>query len=503
MSNKIKLTNGPAYTPKKMVFLLIGIFLMFVFGKVCPTWSTVTETGVQIIGVFLGWIVLSISGFGLMIPSLLAMFAMTQTDFYTSATIMSGLSGAVPMLCLFSMAVMYAFTGSRGGDVLIRRMLSRPFLSGHPLRFILMFNFAIMLLSMLTSIGGMLLGFAFITSIADAAGYERDSNFRRYMATSTFIICMCSSPVLPINSSVLLSMSVFSPALTEAGYTLDTACLIVTNLVVALLVTTIISLLAKPVFRVDLEPLKNIDVSSIANGSGDETEKPVVRLNKRQIISGIAVILAFTLSPLVQLIFPADSAIVNFVNSIDQVMLMILVLAVLEIIHIDGEPICDATEAFSKGVYWNVYICIATIALLSTGLSNADSGISAWIMQLFGTSFNNMSFPVLLLVVVVLCGVITQVFSNGVTIIIASSILAPFVATLALNGINAAVFPALIAQVCSMACLTAAGSGFVAMLLAEPGLKEKPNWIFFGGSVMMVVYFLVAIPVGILMGYLL
>ena len=44
------------YTPKKLVYLFIGIFFMFIFGQVCPTWSTVTEPGVKITGVFLGWI---------------------------------------------------------------------------------------------------------------------------------------------------------------------------------------------------------------------------------------------------------------------------------------------------------------------------------------------------------------------------------------------------------------------------------------------------------------
>ena len=82
-----KAKNG--YTPKMLVSLFAGVCLMFIFGQICPTWAVVTEPGVKIIGVFLGWILMVITGFGLMIPSLLAMFAMLLTEFYTAAEVMA------------------------------------------------------------------------------------------------------------------------------------------------------------------------------------------------------------------------------------------------------------------------------------------------------------------------------------------------------------------------------------------------------------------------------
>ena len=83
-----------------------------------------------------------------------------------------------------------------------------------------------------------------------------------------------------------------------------------------------------------------------------------------------------------------------------------------------------------------------------------------------------------------------------------SSVISQFSISYAAAGINVAVFPALIAQVCQMGCLTVAGSAYVALMQAEPGMRERPNWVFFGGSVMMIVYFIIAIPVGILFGYI-
>jgi len=485
------------YTPKELVYLSIGVFLMFVFGHICPTWATVTEPGVKIIGVFLGWIFIVITGFGLMIPSLMAIFAMLLTGFYTATQVMgSGFGGNVPLLCVFAMMLIYAFRSTKGDEVIVRYIISRPFLSGHPTRFLLAFNLTITVLSVFMDIGGMLLGFAFIRAIANIAGYENNTSFRRYMLMTTFILAQCAMNVLPSKQGSLLTIGSFSGTLAEAGYPLDMACYIIVNLVVVLIFAVVLSFLAKPLFRADLIPLKTLDVGELIQ------DEESTRLNKQQIISSVIMVVGFAF-PVIQMFFPSDSAIYNWMSNIGQVIFMVLLVALLEMIHIKGEPICKATDAFSKGVLWDIYVGTAAIVLLSGAMSNAESGIGSWIGQIFGAIFSEMSFPLLLLLVMVLCSVVTQVFSNVATMVVMSSVISQFVIGYAASGINVAVFPALIAQTCQMGCLTVAGSAYVALLMAEPGMKEKPNWIFFGGSVMMIIYLIIAIPVGILCGYML
>lgn len=487
---------GTGYTPKELVYLSIGALLMFVFGQVCPIWSTITEPGVKIIGVFLGWILLVITGFGLMIPSLMAMFAMLFTGFYTAADVMaSGFGANVPLLCVFAMVLIYAFRSTKGDEVIVRYIISRPFLSGHPTRFLLAFNLTIAVLSVFMDIGGMMLGFAFINAIANIAGYEEDTNFRRYMLITTFIISQVAMNVLPSKQGSLLTIGAFSGAITEAGYPLDMACYIIVNLTITLIFAVVVSFLAKPIFRADLTLLKNLDVGRLVQDGGP------IRLNKRQGISCVIMVLGFVF-PVIQMFLPAGSAAYTWMGNIGQVLFMILLVALLEVIHVKGEPICKAANAFSKGVLWDIYVGTAAIVLLSGAMSNEGSGIGAWIGQIFGAIFNEMSFPILLAVVVVVSGIVTQVFSNVATMVLVSSVISQFSISYAAAGINVAVFPALIAQVCQMGCLTVAGSAYVALMQAEPGMRERPNWVFFGGSVMMIVYFIIAIPVGILFGYI-
>lgn len=483
------------YPVKKFIYLLLGLFFMFVFGHVCPAWSTVTETGVMMLGVFLGWIVMMISGFGLMVPSLLAMFAMLLTGFYTPAAVMgSGFGSSVALLCMFGMLLIYAFRATKGDEVMVRYMISRPFLNGHPVRFLLVFNLAISLLSIFMDVGGMLLGFAFVNTIADVVGYEEDTHWKRYMMTVVLILSQCATNVLPSKGGSLLTIGSFSGALAEAGYELDIACYILVNLVSVTLLAVALSLLAKPLFRVNLAPMQNLDVACLIKGNES------VRLNKRQIWSSVIMIVGFAF-PVIQMLFPAESAVYNWMSNVGQVLFMALLVALLEIIRMDGEPLCKATDAFSKGVLWDVYIGIAAVVLLSGAMSNADCGIGDWISVLLGDAFNTMSFPVMLLVVVTLAAFVTQVFSNGATMVILSSVIAQFAVAHTASGINVAVFPALIAQACQMGSLTPAASGFAAMLLALPCMKAKPNWIFKFGTLMMVIYLIIAVPVGILFSY--
>lgn len=240
--------------------------------------------------------------------------------------------------------------------------------------------------------------------------------------------------------------------------------------------------------------MKSLNVESLVQ-DGES-----IRLNKRQTISGIVMIVGFAF-PVIQMLFPAESAVYLWMDKVGQVFFMALLVAVLNLIHVDGEPVCKATDAFSKGVLWDVFIGIAAVVLLSGAMSNADSGIGAWLGILFGSTFQSMSFPVMLLIVVILCGIVTQVFSNGATMVLVSSIIAQFAIPFSSQGVNVAVFPALIAQVCQMGTITPAASGFAAMLLALPAMQAKPNWIFKYGSLIFIIYFIIAIPIGILLGY--
>ena len=57
------------------VGVVAGLFLMFVFGRVCPAWGAVTPMGVNMIGIFIGLLLLITVTGELIWPALAALVA--------------------------------------------------------------------------------------------------------------------------------------------------------------------------------------------------------------------------------------------------------------------------------------------------------------------------------------------------------------------------------------------------------------------------------------------
>lgn len=488
------MANKKGYTVKQLIYLFISIFLMFIFGHICPTWSSVTPIGVKVLGVFLGWIILMISGFGLLAPSLLALFGLVVAEFYTAGEILAnGFGNNTAILAALCMIFIYAFNQTGAGEVTVRYIITRKFLSGRPTRFLLVFFLSISVISIFIEMGGLLLGIGFVNAISTVLDYDDDSNWKRFMMTCCLLLSMAGSVVLPFKAGSLLVLGVFDGIMVGTGYAINTVVFLFTNFVIAIILAIVLALAAQPIFRIDMSKLKTLDVTSLIQGHA-------TALNKRQIAATMVMMTAF-IFPIIQMFIPADGSLGVWMGMVGQTIFMVMCAAALEFIHIDGEPICKATDAASKGIMWDIVIAIGTVTLLSGALASNDVGIKDFIASLLGWMLNDLSFPVMLLMVTAICGLLTQVFSNAATMVIVSSIIGQFALTYIAKGINVSVFPAIITQVSMLAFLTPAGSGYAAITLGLPALQAQPRWIFKNGFMMLLFYTVIAVAIGTLLGY--
>ena len=113
-----------------IVKLLVGLFFIFVFGRVCPPWGGITQTGIQAIGIFFGLIfLLSNSEFGLILPSLLGFLAVLLTDAYTPSSLMAatfGNSTVVQIIFAYVLCQTIISTGTRKREALTAGCLWGP-----------------------------------------------------------------------------------------------------------------------------------------------------------------------------------------------------------------------------------------------------------------------------------------------------------------------------------------------------------------------------------------
>ena len=60
---------------KHIIVSILGVFFMFGFGYVCPTWGSVTRMGVQYLGILIGWIVMCAFGIPMSMASVMSIAA--------------------------------------------------------------------------------------------------------------------------------------------------------------------------------------------------------------------------------------------------------------------------------------------------------------------------------------------------------------------------------------------------------------------------------------------
>ena len=161
----------------------------------------------------------------------------------------------------------------------------------------------------------------------------------------------------------------------------------------------------------------------------------------------------------------------------------------------------NAAKHFKEGANWGFITTVGIFSVLGGALSSDALGIKAWLTDILGPMFSNMSWPVFVLLIVVVCSVVTNFFSNMATGVIVASLTAPFSAAFADAGINVSVIGAAIAYSSMFAYLTYAAAGPAPILLGREGIESKFIWT--KGLITMVLYIVVATVIFSLLGIIL
>ena len=126
--------GAPAKKEKNPVMywigVVVGLFLMFVFGRVCPAWGAVTPMGVNMIGIFIGLLILITVTGELIWPALAALVATVLCGYMTGGDIIAKFMGTTTILQVIAILVICAALRSTGaGAVIAKKTSGRPSLS--------------------------------------------------------------------------------------------------------------------------------------------------------------------------------------------------------------------------------------------------------------------------------------------------------------------------------------------------------------------------------------
>ena len=443
----------------KLIQTILALLLIFVFGRIIPTWASVTRLGVEYICIMAGWIWLTIIQGGLLLPSIIAMVGCLLPGYFTPATIVAATFGnSITILMIFIFVLAYIFQQSHTGDFLVRYLLSRKIVNGRPYVFTAFFFAAIIIIgSVIGSFGIILLTIAILEAIAEVSGMKKTGDWVRFMLFSVVALSGLTEVMYPFKPYAVLYNSIFDAQLNTIGTQVSGSTWIITAFVISIVCFILLMLLAKFVFKFDMSNLKSLDVSLL------QTEE-YKKITKKQVVVLIGVIIAF-FYPFILQLMPKGNAVYSLLDGVGQYFAMAFIVCMFCLIEIDGEPICEITEVFKNGTNWSILFAVGIVLAIGGALSSNEAGVSDWLLSIFENLFAGMSPAVIIAIVALLCCFVTQFFSNSATAIIFLTALAPLAVSLYQQGVNVSVFTPIIGIGTLTACLLPCGSGQSAIML--------------------------------------
>ena len=119
------------------VWVVIGLFFIFIFGRVVPPFAGIDSVGVSIIGIFIGTLLMVSFGNMSFWPLLVAFIAMIDCGFSTSGDLLTSWFGnTTNQMLIWLLAVTGAVADSGAVQVLVYKLLSLKIIKGRPKTFL-------------------------------------------------------------------------------------------------------------------------------------------------------------------------------------------------------------------------------------------------------------------------------------------------------------------------------------------------------------------------------
>lgn len=459
--------------------LVVGIFFLFGFGLICPSWGGITRQGITAIGIFIGTVWMIVMGFNLIPSCILSMAASLMSGFYTSATLLTSTFGSATIVQLFfCYALCQALIITGAGEFFAKWIISRKKIQGRPFLFSAAFMIAVFCLgAFVGTVGGLILAYTIQDYIKDTIGYEEDSDWHMITCLGLQTSAMIGSSLLPFKGIALSIFNSIMEPLAAMGFELNFAIYMISITVFFALYVVVFNLFSLYIFRIDMSKLKSFDITKMEGMQN-------LKITKQQKFVSFVVLCGMMYSILL-LFIPKSTGFYGWLSGIGQPLWFALMVSVICLFKVDNKPVVNPEQLFGK-IFWGVVLAIAAFTAVGAMLSNNDLGVKTWLSVMLGPLFEDMAFPVFMLVLVGTATVITNFFSNLATGLIIGSLVSPFVVTYAtVNGYNGSVIGAALACSCFFAFLTMASAGPAPLLLGKPGYIKRPGFIWTHGVPVM------------------
>lgn len=417
---------------KYYIHSLICIVIMFGFKYIPPFTDSITEVGMNSLGIFLG-VLYGWSFVSMIWPSLLGMIACGFTGLMTvQDSFLQGFGADVVLVTLF-VFMFAAFMEQSGLNRWIANwFISRKVVIGRPYVFLTMMTLSAWVLSAFSQIfAAIIVLWSVFYSMSKELGFEKKSPFVNCVLFGIVVGGTLGAITFPFNPMDVIVLGMMQ---SSVGLTVNYVTFSLFNIVFCGIIVLLYTVLVKFVFRPDVGILsEKVDrFAHLRNVKMDSDQKMAV----------IALVI-FLLMLLTPGILPADWPFVSILSGLSVSGSAVIVLIVLMIVRNkksgQNEAILNWGKAAARGVNWDVIILLASTMPISAALESDESGVLATCESFLRSQIGDMSPLLAIAFISVALAIITQFTHNAVLLIIFVPMLCPLVESFGINPIVMAV----------------------------------------------------------------
>ena len=479
------MSNAPAnaigkkkFDVKYWIYTIIGLLFMFGFGMLPPI-APLTPVGMKVLGLFISVLFLW-STVGLAWPAFMGIIMLGVSGYCTVTEAISlSLGSSVVWQVLMFMLLAGGCTVCGLGEWIARWIISRPFLKGRPTLFVFMFFMGFFVSSlMVLSIATILLAWNVLYNVADLVGYDRDSRFVKGMMVMTCVGAGMGEFCIPFKGWQLALCEAYTAAV---GTPMNYPLFIFSGFLLGIIIVLICTLSMKYLFKHDFSKLADFDSSVLAANQGKMTKAQIIYLFSFIFIMVITIVVS---------VLPADVPIVQFINGkLTTAGLYGMIIALLCLVKVDGEPLMDFAKVSQVGVRWEpILICAAAIPIANALTSDA-TGILDLFDQLLTPIFGGANVVVLIIFALVVTLVLTNLGNNTGVALFLIAITVPLAMKM---GANMGLMGIVIIYSASLGLMFPGASALSALMYGQKNLSA--SMIISHTGVACLAYVIIGIP---------
>ena len=468
---------------KQTIHIIITLVLMFGIGFIPPV-SQLTVSGMKILGILLGMIY-GCSFCSPAWPCLLGMAAMAITGVAPAGTIIAtGIGSDSIWLMILFFVFVAVLEQNRITEAMATWLISRKIVRGKPW----LYSYFLIIGTMFTGAFGssfpaMIVFWSILITTCRRFEIAPYSKYPTVMFMGICIGGLASSSTWLFRGNPLFVNAALK-GISEGAYAFNFGIYAFFSFVLWMIVIAGYILLCKYGFRINVDVLAAIDDTIV--------DKSTMKLDKRQ-----KCVMAYTV--LVLIVYctigfvPAATPLGAYLATFGMTLPIALILALMCITRIGGQPICDFGRAASKGMVWDTIILSAGLLSLSTIMMTSDTGVSQTILSVLSPVFAGKGTVFMCIIIVVLSVVLTNFMANTTVGLMFCPVIYSFSVSM---GFNPMPIMAMMLVSIHIAYLTPAASPFASLLFGYSSWV-KPADIYKYGSIACVAIVIVFLAVGI------